>query len=64
MKKYKYCQHCEKGTMQHSEKRYCDSKPHPIERAFLTIFSGGVFEACLDKYWICAECGNEEKNND
>lgn len=60
MKKYRYCKKCKTGTTQHSEKRYCDQKPGFIERAFLTVVSGGVYEACLDKVWICSECGNEE----
>ena len=61
MKKYRYCKKCKTGTIQHSEKRYCGHKPSWLERGFLTIASGGVYEACLDKIWICAECGEGEK---
>lgn len=60
MKKYRYCKKCEKGTIQNSEKWFCDNKVGIFERYFLGIVSGGVYEVCLDKYWVCAECGNYE----
>lgn len=60
MKKYRHCKFCEKGTIQYSEKWFCNNKVGIFERCFLGIFSGGVYEACLDKYWVCAECGKYE----
>lgn len=59
MKKYKHCKICKKGTIQHSEKRFCENKVGVVERIFLGVCSGGIYEACLDTCWICAECGNE-----
>ena len=60
MKKYRYCKYCKTGTIQHSEKRYCDNKVGLIERCFLSLTSGGVYEACLDTCFVCSECGGEE----
>ena len=59
MDRYRYCYSCKQGTLQYSEKRYCENKVGWFERIFLTIASGGVYEVCLDDVWTCTECGKE-----
>ncbi len=56
----RYCSNCDCGTLQYSEKRYLNVKTG-VDRIFLSIISAGIFEACLEKYWICTECGKESK---
>ena len=58
MKKYRYCEKCEKGTVQNSEKRTMNNEKIGIfDRCFSGIFTLGFHELVLDKYWVCAECG-------
>ena len=61
MKRYRYCKKCDNGTMQHKEVRYL-GKEVGWERGILTILSAGAFEACLDRVWVCSECGKEEQS--
>ena len=59
--KYRHCKNCEKGTMQYSEKRNPNnSKSGIAERLFFGVFILWMTELIMDKYWICAECGEEQ----